>query len=68
MHRHEAVLIRLVARVPNFLSPTITTVIPAQAGIHLAVAVFEALWIPACAGMTVLKPMVIAFQNESSES
>ena len=74
MHCHDTVLMRLVARLLNFLSPTITAVIPAKAGIHLAVAVFEALWIPAFAGMTgwpratVLKPLVIAFQNESSES
>jgi hypothetical protein len=49
---------RLVARVLNFLSPTITTVIPAKAGIHLASGKnsgrqdANALWIPAYAGMT----------------
>ena len=68
MHCHDTVLMRLVARLLNFLSATITAVIPAKAGIHLAVAIVGAQWIPAFAGMAVLKPLVIAFQNESSES
>ena len=34
------------------MTPNLTTVIPAKAGIHLALATSDAVWIPACAGMT----------------
>jgi hypothetical protein len=33
-------------------SPLVFVVIPAQAGIHLAVEITKAVWIPACAEMT----------------
>jgi hypothetical protein len=59
MHGHEAASMRLVARVLNFSLPTFTTVIPAKAGIPLAFLFAMALWIPACAGMTVLSSLVI---------
>ena len=57
----------LVSRTFNFVARG-QPLILAKAGIHLAVALVWAQWIPAFAGMTVLKPLVIAFQNESTPS
>ncbi len=39
----------------SLTNATLRRVIPAKAEIHLAVDLFEAVWIPACAGMTELR-------------
>ena len=73
MPRHELVsrdgpkAMRIVGLFRIFLARILNFVILAKAGIHSAVAVVGAVWIPAFAGMTVSEPMFIAFQNRSTQ-